>query len=114
MAQLEELRESADVSRKRIAGRLGKTRQAIDATMSGRSGMSVRDAEAIAEMLDARLEVVAKGNVANLVRRAIDADDELSAEWRETLWATYEAAKRSVLRRSRSRPDRMRAASSSR
>lgn len=104
--QLEELREGSGVSRKQLAGRLQKTRQAVDAALRGRSRISLEDAEEIADMLGARIEVAQKGNAANLLRRALDADAGLTDEWREVIWAAYETAKRRQNRPGRRGPPR--------
>lgn len=104
--QLEELREGQGVSRKQLAARLQKTRQAVDAALRGRTRISLEDAEEIADLLGARLEIARKGNAANLMRRALDADADLTDEWRQVIWAAYEAAKRGQSRPARRGPPR--------
>lgn len=112
VARLEELREEIQYSRKRLAGQLKpkRTRQAIDAALSQRTRLTVQDAEAIAEMLGVRLEVVSPGNAANALRRALDSDGELDDRWREIVWSAYQHA-RSQSARSPARRERPRAAS---
>ena len=55
--------------------------------------MLLPDAEAIAERLGAKLEVVQHRNPINEFRRALDANRDISDQWRKTIWSAFRQAK---------------------
>lgn len=109
VARLEELRTERGVNRKQIAGVLRKTRQAVDASLGGRTNMTVADAERVAASLGASLEVVIRKDAADEFRRALYANKEIDPVTRDNIWTLFEQA---TLQRMRIRPKKADAGSS--
>jgi transcriptional regulator with XRE-family HTH domain len=93
VARLEELRVERGVDRKRLAGFLKKTRQAVDAALRGRTNMTVSDAEVVAEHLGATLEVVVRRDPVDDFRRSLDANRDLPPVLRDAIWTLFERGK---------------------
>lgn len=66
--------------------------------------MLLPDAEMIAEKLNAKLEVVQHRNPVNEFRRALEANTDLSEQWRETIWSAFRQAKADAVAPERARP----------
>jgi transcriptional regulator with XRE-family HTH domain len=109
VARLEELRTERGVNRKQIAGVLRKTRQAVDASLGGRTNMTVADAERVAASLGASLEVVIRNDATDEFRRVLLAQKDLSPVLRDAIWTLFEQA---TLERMRIRPKKVSAGSS--
>lgn len=92
VARLEELRTERGVNRKQIAGVLRKTRQAVDASLSGRTNMTVADAERVAASLGASLEVVVRADPSDAFRRALEAQKDIPPVLRDAIWTLFEQA----------------------
>lgn len=98
LLRLDEMRRERGVSRKDLAHEVGKTRENVDAAFRGVSNPLLADVEVWASYLGAKLEVVVHRNAAQDLRRALDANEDLSEEWRETVWAVFERAKAHAMR----------------
>lgn len=97
---LERLRDHEGVTRRGLAEKLGRTHQWLDAIVAGKSRVSVDDANALAEVFGAHVEIVSDTRTLpqTAIRLALDADRDLSHEWREAIWAVYKRAKVDVRR----------------
>jgi transcriptional regulator with XRE-family HTH domain len=95
MTTIERLRDQEGLTRRALAAKLHRTHQWLDAIVAGRSRISVDDANALAEAFGAHVEIVADTRTLpqTAIRLALDADRDLSREWREAIWAVYKRAK---------------------
>lgn len=98
LVQLDKMRKSAGISRKHLAHEVGKTRENVDAAFRGRSNPLLADVEVWADAVGAKLEVVVHRDPVDEFRRALAANKDLSEEWRETIWGTFEKAKAHAMR----------------
>lgn len=98
LVRLDELRRGHGVSRKDLAHKVGKTRENVDAAFRGISNPLLADVEVWADALGAKLEVVVHRDPVDEFRRALDANRDISDEWREAIWGTFEKAKAHAMR----------------
>jgi hypothetical protein len=99
----------AGPERKAAAESIGLTRGWLDKIASGKGRMSLDHAEVLAPQVGLSLELVNHADPVSEFRRALDANREISRQWRDTIWGAFRQAKSEALaaeappRRKRSR-----------